>query len=75
MRTEKTKEVVCVPVFVVLQTLEAAGCRRGEHGVTAGPQPQRGGLSWAGVRAELRGEMVGHGGARGQDGDAVEQSR
>lgn len=40
----------------------------------AGPKPQSRGLSWAGVGAKLGGELVGHGGARGQDGSAVEQS-
>lgn len=41
----------------------------------AGPKPQRGGLTWAGVGAKLGGELVGHGGTGGQDGSAVEQSR
>lgn len=64
-----------VPILVVLQALGGtAGWRRGEHGVMAGPKPQSRGLSWAGVGAKLGGELVGHGGARGQDGSAVEQS-
>lgn len=63
-----------IPILVLQALGSAVGRRRGEHGVVAGPEPQRGGLSWAGVRAELRGELVGHGGARGQDGSAVEQS-
>lgn len=41
----------------------------------AGPKTQRRSLSWAGVGAQLRRELVGHGRARGEDGSAVEQSR
>lgn len=40
----------------------------------AGPKPQGGGLTRAGVGAKLGGELVGHGGTGGQDGSAVEQS-
>lgn len=65
-----------VPVLVVLQAFGgAAGRRRRQHGVMAGPQPQRRSLSWAGVGAQLGGELVGHGRARGEDGSAVKQSR
>lgn len=41
----------------------------------AGPETQRRSLSGAGVGAQLRRELVGHGRARRQDGGAVEQSR
>lgn len=61
---QSRKQVICVPVLVVLKAFAGVvGWRQGEHGVVAGPEPQRGGLSWAGVGAELGGELVGHGGS------------
>lgn len=74
----KGKMTACswfVPVLIVLQDFGGAvGGRRGEQGVLAWPKPQRRSLPRAGVTAQLRGELVGHGGAWRQDGSTVEQS-
>lgn len=64
-----------VPILIVLQDFGGTvGGRWGEQGVLAWPKPQRSSLPWAGVTAQLGGELVGHGGAWRQDGSTVEQS-
>lgn len=64
------------PVFVVLQGFcDAGGRRRGEQPVLVGPGAQRRRLTRARVGVELRSDLIGQGGAGGQDGGAVEESR
>ena len=56
---------MCLPVFVLLGGLPW-------RGVLEGAQAQ--GVGGVGLGGELRGELIGHGGA-GQDGYAVKQRR
>ena len=77
-RWKKDKMTACclfVPILIVLQDFgSVVGGRWSEQGVLAWPKPQGSSLPWAGVTAQLGGELVGHGGAWRQDGSAVEQS-
>lgn len=72
---KKTSCCLFVPILIVLQDFGGTvGGRWGEQGVLAWPKHQRRSLAWAGVTAQLGGELVGHGGAWRQDGSTVEQS-